>query len=79
MQRPKIVATRVIDGDLLKDISCEQRELENNLIQQIIECLEMHSYELEELITIGLDYQLKFWIEESFDTELQNWKKNMKI
>ena len=73
-----ILASFIIDGELLQDISKSKDELMNDLIEQILECLEMHSYEFDSILEIYLDDNLMFWIDETFDKGLQEWKNSLK-
>ena len=73
-----ILASFIIDGDLLQDISDSEIELRKNLIEQVRECLEMHSYEFDQILEILLDDNLECWIEETFDKDLQDWKNFLK-
>lgn len=73
-----ILASFIIDGDLLQDISDSEIELRKNLIEQVRECLEMHSYEFDPILEILLDDNLEYWIEETFDKDLQDWKNFLK-
>lgn len=76
----KIIGSMILDGEFLQDISNqEEGELEQNLIDEVLECLKIHSYETEKVIQIFWNSQIQYWIEECFDEELKGWKKLLKI
>lgn len=73
-----IIASFIVDGDSLQNISKSEEELMDNLINQISEVLKTHSYKLNQISNISFDDNLIFWIAETFNEEVQAWKEHLR-
>lgn len=73
-----IIASFIVDGDSLQNISKSEEELMDNLINQISEVLKIHSYKLNQISNISFDDNLIFWIAETFNEEVQAWKEHLR-
>lgn len=74
-----IIGTIIIDGVQYRNNSKSKEELETKLLKLVVENLKKHSYEIENPLQIMGDINLQYWIEESFNDELKNWKETLKI
>lgn len=64
-KEPEIIGTTIVDGDLLISLAKgNEHRFKQLLFSNIIECLKMHSYPLENLIEVILDEKLQDWISE---------------
>lgn len=73
-----IIASFIVDGDSLQNISKSEEELMDNLINQISEVLKIHSYKLNQISNLSFDDNLIFWIAETFNEEVQAWKEHLR-